>query len=130
MPAEYSPGDRIIYSDFGEKPGRVVKCARVTAVVRLDGRAKDERVPVHRLRPETVEDVAKREHEAAMRAWNDIKPSTLIARVDYFFGYGPVSDRQTGASASAKNPAEMRLAARELELLASWFEKKPAAMDA
>lgn len=127
--AKYQPGDRVVSTAnwHRQKPGVVTRPGRGTSVmVRWDGEDKDERVYLDGLRPEAAVDVAKREREQAMRAWRDRRPETKFARVEYDPRWGR-SHEETGILASARTPDEMREAARELTLLADWFEQRPAA---
>lgn len=119
------PGDRIIYSSFGaRKHGKVVKVSKITAQVRFDGKPKDEKLYLESLRHETAGDVANRYHEAAMRAWRDARPATQIAHVETSRSYS--SQDEIGAVVhAARPPAEMRLAASELQALAIWFAERP-----
>jgi len=119
-------GDRIVHSNFGaRKHGVIVKVAKDSAQVRFDGANKDEKLYLDSLRTETAEDVARRDHEAAMVKWRDQEPKTKLARVMMSAGYANQVEIGATMSNLAKTPAEMREAARELVLLAGWFEKRP-----
>lgn len=70
-----SNGDRIVHTGWGGGCGAVVRVAKSSALVRLDGRDKDERILLHFLRPETQADIAKRAREQALREWRDRQPN-------------------------------------------------------
>ena len=121
----YKPGDRVAWNDFGLRFGTVVKVARVTAEVQRDGASKPERVSVDLLRLETAADVAKRERDADLRAWEASRPQLSHAKVAKPSIWGsslPIGAQIYGV---LRTPAEMRQAADELRLLADWFEQKP-----
>lgn len=117
-------GSRVRNRHWSSQFGKIRSIAKKTAVVEWDGYDKPERVHLDNLVLETAEDVAKREHEAAMRKWRDERPDTVIAIVEYNHRYGMGNDA-IGASARPRTPAEMRQAADELRQLADWFETKP-----
>lgn len=124
---KYNPGDRVVSTAnwHRQKSGAVARSGRgVSVMVRWDGEDQDERIYVDGLRPETAEDISKREHTAAMREWRERRPRTEVARIDLDPRWG--RDDEIGATASARTPAEMRQAADELRALADWFEKRPA----
>jgi hypothetical protein len=72
---------------------------------------------------ETADDIAKRDHSAAMQSWRNQRPQTKHARITYAQYYA--NPEETGAEVSAKTPDEMRAAAVELLLLADWYASKP-----
>lgn len=118
---------RVVFHSFGtRRHGIIVKISKVTAQVLFDGAEEPERMYIDSLRLETAEDVSKRDHERAMRAWRDDRPECSVARVDYCHSYHH-SNQETGATVVAKTPAEMRQAASELAALAAWFEQRPTA---
>jgi len=69
--SKYERGDRVvsIASWSRRTAGTVSRAGRgVSVMVRWDGGNNDERVFLNNIRIETPDDVAKREHEAALRA--------------------------------------------------------------
>lgn len=120
------PGDRVIRTTFGRRThGTIVKMRKVSALVRFDGACAEERVYLDALRPETAEDVARRDLETALRAWRDQRPDTVQVRVQTEF-----SGRETGVAlyGLTRDPEAMRQAARELIQFAEWFEVRPDAV--
>ena len=116
-------GDRVICTNWGSRPGVIVKLARTSALVRIDRSCSDTRESLESLRAETAADVAKRAHEVALAAWNATRPTTTIAQVEV-----SRSCSHPSPSASvfmARTPDDMRAAARELLLLADWFSSRP-----
>jgi len=127
--SKYERGDRVvsIASWNRRTAGTVSRAGRgVSVMVRWDGGNNDERVFLNNIRIETPDDVAKREHEAALRAWRDRRPQTTVARVDLDGRWGRGGNDEIGATAVTRTPAEMRTAAEELRALADWFEARPA----
>lgn len=124
--AKLKAGDRVVQRMFGSvHHGTLVKVNKVRSIVRIDGRSVDEHAYMGDLRAETAEDVAKRDRDAAMRAWLDREPATRHARVATSSSWG--SSDPVGAQVyPVRTPDEMRAAARELDLLADWFAERPA----
>jgi hypothetical protein len=116
----FKPGDRVIDKSFGTRAGHIVKPARTSATVKFDGKEEPERVYLNSLRPETVEDVAKRVRGERMRQWRDEQPRLSVVTVSRSWG-----GDEEGVSMHARTPDEMRRAADELRMLADWFDAKP-----
>jgi len=124
-------GDRVISTAIwhSQKAGTVSRPGRgVSIMVRWDGGNNDERVLLVDLRIETLSDVAKREHEAALRVWRHRRPQTTVAHVDLDSRWG--SNDEIGATASANTPSAMLQAADDFRVLAGWFAARPSASDA
>lgn len=122
---KYKPGDRIVYTGWGGGAGVVVKCSPKTAQIRLDKRDRDERYDLSLLRPETAEDVAKRERKARIDEWHAAMPKTTHLRATSgSVTYSAAHDR-VQMFRSLETPEEMREAASELQALACWFATKP-----
>jgi hypothetical protein len=117
-------GDRVICTNWGSRPGVIVKLAKMTALVRLDRSCTDTRESIDSLRAETAADVAKRAHEVALAAWNATRPTTTIAQVEVSRSCSHPS--QSASVFMARTPDDMRAAASELLLLADWFATRPA----
>lgn len=116
----WASGDRFTYRSFGStKHGRIVNPSKVTASVRFDGETVDQRVDLESLRPETEDDIAKRDHHTAMQTWRGRRPKTTHTHSMH------PNPEETGAEVFAKTPDEMRAAAAELLLLADWYDAKP-----
>jgi hypothetical protein len=122
MSHKLKTGDRVICTNWGSRPGVIVKMAKMTALVRLDRSCSDTRESIDSLRAETAADVAKRAREVAMDAWQDARPRPKLAHVDN----ASYSSEPAGASVYlVRTPDDMREAARELLLLADWFANRP-----
>jgi hypothetical protein len=119
------PGTRVVYQFFGSrKHGVIVKLTKLTARIRFDDTAAVENLYLERLRAETAEDVARRDHDRAMRAWRDARPVTKIAHVERSRSFD--NSEEIGASVHlVSTPEEMRTAASDLQLLAIWFAARP-----
>lgn len=124
MTARYKPGDRIVYTGWGGGAGIIVHCSPKTAVVRLDERDKAERYGLTLLRPETAEDIARRERAAALQAWTDRRPK-LQHLTTVSPSYSSLSDNAVAMHGHLRTPDDMRAAANELQELARWFADKP-----
>lgn len=121
----YKPGDRVVALRWPRGgAGVMVKPAKVNPLVRWDGQDEDKRVRLDDIRPETAEDIARRDHERAMRAWDDRRPETSRVRVATA-PYQGSDPRGAEIIGSLKTPDEMRQAAAELLLLADWFAERP-----
>ncbi len=117
---KYKPTDRVVYRLFASrKHGTVRTVARSSAMVDFDD-GTQERVPLGTLSPETAEDIARRDHEQAMRAWRARQP--LVTQVIVFEN---VMGHRDHVSLSTSSPEEMREAAAELLKLADWFAERP-----
>jgi len=123
--ARLAPGDRVIRTSWpAGEVGTVVKPSPKTVLVRFDRKDKDERVDRDSIRPETVEDVRKREHARRMKEWEDVQPKHGIVSIERDRSwYG--THKVIGFEVHATTPAEMRAAADELRALADWFEQRP-----
>lgn len=122
---KYKPGDRVVATRWPrDGAGVIVKSAPVYPTVRWDT-GKEERRRVHDLRPETPEDVVRRDRESAMHRWRERKPKTILAAVVYDRTWAR-SIAEIGASVGLmRSPDQMRQAASELLELATWFEARP-----
>jgi hypothetical protein len=122
----YRRGERVVFASFGDvKHGTVSKCSKARAHVRFDGANADSLVYADALRSETAADIARRDHEIAMRKWRDGQPMIALARVTRTSSWS--SPIENGAEVNrCGSPAEMRAAAAELQALAIWYEAKPS----
>lgn len=75
------------------------------------------------IRPETIEDVAKRASKAERDSWMALQPRPKLVAIMTRNTYG--SPPSGGVLANARSPDDMRQAAAELLELAAWFEKRP-----
>ncbi len=122
---KYKPGDRVVHHFLGtRKHGSVRTATRASAMVDFDD-GTQERVSPGTLSPETAEDVARRDHEQAMRKWNERKPRTTHARAAIPMSYGNTDWIGAEILGVLKTPDDMRHAAAELLKLADWFAERP-----
>lgn len=115
---KYKAGDPVRDLRCDVVPGVFRELHGEWATVRWEGKIVDSDIHVDNLRHETPEETAKRERIKSYRSWSRNKPELRHAGVRWNSGAVYVGDIST--------PAEMREAARELQLLADWFEKRPA----
>lgn len=122
---KFTVGQRVTGIAWGHngKGGSVTKTGRgASLLVRWDGGSEDERVNDGHIRPETPDDVAEREVRRAVQQWQIDRPKVSIASLQSA-GY---SNHLTGqVICGPRTPDEMRQAAKELEALADWFERRP-----
>jgi hypothetical protein len=124
----FSVGDRVVYTDFGTRPGAITKVMKKSHDVLFD---TGDTLRVHasdtRLRHETRADVRHREWTAADRAWRSARPQ-LKHVTGYCQGY---STEVTGATiyGALRTPDELRVAAEELLIFARWLAAKPVRAD-
>lgn len=121
---KYKPGDRVADTGYGLRFGEVARNERGRIYVRWDGHDNAERAISLRLRLETADDVARRQHESAMRTWRASQPRTEFARPLPSMRWGDNSILGVTVG-NARTPVEMRQAAAELHALADWFDSKP-----
>jgi hypothetical protein len=96
-------------------------------LVRWDGLNENKRTSTDDIRPETAEDVARRGHEQALRAWQARKPKTSHVSITFPAMWG--STLQDGAQTCVlRTPETLREAAAELLQLADWFAEKPVTL--
>lgn len=116
--SRYKPGDRIVdFCGARDRAGVIVKWAPIHSLVRWDGFIKDKRTSTRAIRPETPEDVGRRDHERTMRAWKGRQPKTrhvLITNPGMLWEHGVLW-----------TPEELREAAAELLQLADWLAAMP-----
>lgn len=126
MNEKLKAGDRVVTSSVVRRHGTIVRVSKVSALVHFDGDDRDDnrRVYINALRRETAADVARRDHEDAMRAWRARQPETRRARVTSPTSWSN-SDPNGAVVYGVATPDEMREAARELALLADWFAGRP-----
>lgn len=124
--AKYKQGDRVVNERDRDRAGTVVKPARTYHIVRFDGEDDDDRVRDDDIRPETAEDIAKREHAKAITAWNNTRPRTTIVGVEISSSWYSREPVGTDIVGRLRTPAEMRTAADDLRQLADWFEQRPS----
>lgn len=118
---KYKPGDRVVALRWPrDGAGVIVKFAPVNPLVRWDGSNEDKRTRIDDIRPETAEDVARRDHEQAMRAWRERRPNVTNVIV-----FENVMGHRDHIALAATAPHEMREAAAELLKLADWFAERP-----
>lgn len=124
---KYAPGDRVVRTKWpAGKPGVIVKIAMVSALVRWDNSAIEERCILTELRPETAEDICWREYVHRLELWRSVLPVTKLISVAVSGRWGSDSSDEIGAQMRVvRTPAEMRAAAEELMEFAAWFEAKP-----
>lgn len=123
---KYEVGARVIgYRSFLKSAGTVVKTAPVNLLVKWDS-GREERVRVENVRPESREDIARREKERALAAWRNARPESqhVNAQSTSFASSTPSG---VCIHRQLKTAAEMREAAEELRAMADWFDKKPIA---
>ena len=97
-------------------------------LVRWDGYNEDHRVLIDDIRPETPEDVAKREHKERMATWSKAMPEVEWVNLRLLSHWGWIDVTGADLRGTLHTPAEFRDAAREMTLLADWFEKRPEAL--
>lgn len=115
---KYAKGDRVVR---WSKAGTIIRVAKTTARVCWDDELEDDTVNLASLQPETAEDIAKREHAERIKAWRAARPRCKYSAVQANW-----HGQETGQVVlGPRTPAEMREAARELQLLADWFEQRP-----
>ena len=123
----YRAGNRVVGHGpmFRGKAGTITRAGRgVSVQLRWDGANRDERVYLDNLRPETSDHVADREHAKRMNEWRKARPITNTAFIEYDYRSG--TPKEMGAQVRrVATPAEMREGARELLLIADWFETRP-----
>lgn len=123
---KYKPGDRVINERRRNIAGRIVKPAPVYQLVRWDDKTEDERVRIEDVRPETADDIARREHDESMRVWSKDRPRVEHVALQFQSHWGYTEATDVRIISSLKTPDEMRSAAAELIQLADWFTRKPA----
>lgn len=114
----YKPGDPVRDIRCDTIPGRFVDLYGQIATVRWEGKIVDSEIYIGDLRPETVEETAKREYIEAYRAWCARQPMARRVGVRWNNVAVYMGDVST--------PEAMRQAAVELMLFADWFAEKPA----
>ena len=122
---KYKPGDRVVNERRRNIAGRVVKPAPVYQLVRWDDKNEDERVRIEDVRPETSDDIAKREHDESMRTWSRDRPRVERVALQFQSHWGYTEAADVRVISPLKTPDEMRTAAAELIQLADWFAKRP-----
>lgn len=123
---KFASGDRVIHTEWPSgRAGEVRTVARVSAMVLWDGEVEAKRVRLDAMRPETDEDVTDRTYRQQMDAWRGERPQTTIAIVERDARWGHGHEEIGVEIRPCRTPAEMRIAAREFEQLADWFERRP-----
>jgi hypothetical protein len=124
---KYKPGDRVIALRWPRGgAGVIVKSAPVRSLIRWDGLKEDKRTSTADIRPETVEDVARRDHAQTMQTWQDRQPKLSHVSITSPAMWGNTLLDGVQLHCVLRTPEAMRGAATELLQLADWFAERPA----